>query len=246
MAPTNGRANTRGGLAGRVTRNANTNAGVSCARAPYRSTARLPPRVPPGTSLASRITYADGRGGGTGRRGTARPVPVPQRGRLVDRITRGNGAADVGQAQGHARGRARTQTTGRAVNTITSTTNNANNNNSAPQFSPLFYTSQSTQQSPPTPRIPTPRGPAGMFNTQTTTDIPATAPPIRMVNVPVTPPPADPKRPANTYRGNDPIKKIVSNKKLQAIFAGKPLPRDRRVAFGERMELRLGSQKVMK
>lgn len=35
------------------------------------------------------------------------------------------------------------------------------------------------------------------------------------------------KHPANTYKGNDPIKKRVQNKKLQLILAGRPMPKPR-------------------
>jgi hypothetical protein len=55
-----------------------------------------------------------------------------------------------------------------------------------------------------------------------------------------------PKRPVNTYRGKDPIKKVVQNKKLQAIFADRGVPKERRKWKEERMELRMGVSKVMK
>jgi hypothetical protein len=55
-----------------------------------------------------------------------------------------------------------------------------------------------------------------------------------------------PKRPVKTYRGKDPIKRVVSNKKLQAIFAGKPIPKERKKYRDERMELRMGESRVLK
>jgi hypothetical protein len=169
----------------------------------------------------------------------------------------GNGAAfrvghGVGQGQPQGRGRVRAQTTGRAYTNNNNNNNNTSNNNTtandttAPQVSPLFCASQPTQQ---LPRIPTPRRPIRMFNSPIATDIPFTAAtrrPIRMVNVPVTPPSAEPKRPVITYRGKDSIKQLVSNKKLQAIFAGKPLPKEPRVFAEERMELRMSAKTVVR
>ncbi|KAH7068718.1 hypothetical protein FB567DRAFT_457109, partial [Paraphoma chrysanthemicola] len=58
--------------------------------------------------------------------------------------------------------------------------------------------------------------------------------------------PVTPKRPVNTYRGKDPIKKIVQNKKLQAILGDKPIPGVRKKHRDERVELRMGVSRVMK
>ena len=77
---------------------------------------------------------------------------------------------------------------------------------------------------------------------------------IRMFNEPMNQPanhvpgdePTTPKRPVNTYRGKDPIKKIVQNKKLQAIFADKPIPGMRKKHPDERVELRMGVSRVLK
>lgn len=55
-----------------------------------------------------------------------------------------------------------------------------------------------------------------------------------------------PKRPVNTYRGKDPIKRLVSNKKLQAIFAGRGFPKERKKYSGERPDLRMGTSRVTK
>ncbi|KAJ4324484.1 hypothetical protein N0V94_001224 [Neodidymelliopsis sp. IMI 364377] len=37
-----------------------------------------------------------------------------------------------------------------------------------------------------------------------------------------------PKRPVNTYRGNDPLKRLVQNKKLRALLADKKMPGPRK------------------
>jgi hypothetical protein len=54
------------------------------------------------------------------------------------------------------------------------------------------------------------------------------------------------KRPINNYRGKDPIKRLVQNKKLQAILADKPVPRERRKPKDDRMALRMGMNTVLK
>ncbi|KAJ4989455.1 hypothetical protein SVAN01_04990 [Stagonosporopsis vannaccii] len=36
------------------------------------------------------------------------------------------------------------------------------------------------------------------------------------------------KHPANSYKGNDPIKKMVQNKRLQLVLSGKPMPKPRK------------------
>ncbi|KAH9864420.1 hypothetical protein J1614_010354 [Plenodomus biglobosus] len=73
-------------------------------------------------------------------------------------------------------------------------------------------------------------------------------PPIRMFDQPISPQPdyqfvnpapVVPPRPENTYRGNDPIKRMVQNPKLRAILAGKPMPKERRPSKSERMVLRM-------
>lgn len=50
----------------------------------------------------------------------------------------------------------------------------------------------------------------------------------------------------NTYRGKDPIKRLVQNKKLQAILGDKPVPKERKKPMDERVELRMGISKVFK
>jgi hypothetical protein len=71
--------------------------------------------------------------------------------------------------------------------------------------------------------------------------------PIHMINelLPRDPLPP-PKRPINTYRGKDPIKRLCQNKKLQAILAGKPIPKERQKVAGDRMMLRMGVNGVAK
>jgi hypothetical protein len=63
---------------------------------------------------------------------------------------------------------------------------------------------------------------------------------IRMVNHPIRPIRNDKERaehPPNNYRGKDPIKQLVQNKKLQAVLAGKKVPGERKKHKDERMEL---------
>lgn len=46
-----------------------------------------------------------------------------------------------------------------------------------------------------------------------------------------------PQHPVNKYRGKDKIKKLVQNVKLRAIFAGRPVPRERQVSKEQRPQL---------
>jgi hypothetical protein len=56
--------------------------------------------------------------------------------------------------------------------------------------------------------------------------------------------PKESSRPQNTYRGKDPIKRLVQNKKLRAILAGRKVPVER--ARMREMELRMGERRVSK
>jgi len=83
-----------------------------------------------------------------------------------------------------------------------------------------------------------------------------TAHPIRMFNKPVVQeavhvkgkdePVTPPKRPVYNYRGKDPIKRLISNPKLQAVLAGKSIPAERKKHKDDRMDLRMGASKVTK
>ncbi|EAT86475.2 hypothetical protein SNOG_06644 [Parastagonospora nodorum SN15] len=82
-----------------------------------------------------------------------------------------------------------------------------------------------------------------------------TARPIRMFNEPVAQEavdakgegqPTTPKRPVYNYRGKDPIKRLVSNPKLQAVLAGRSIPAERKKHKDDRMDLRMGASKVTK
>ncbi|KAF2036560.1 hypothetical protein EK21DRAFT_51425 [Setomelanomma holmii] len=126
------------------------------------------------------------------------------------------------------------------------------------QTSALFCGSQPTQLANP----PTPLSPFSSLFQDSPSDLalpsgpvltaPLGAQPIRMVNLPVdksgqdSPDGGKSKRPVNTYRGKDPIKKIVQNKKLQAILADRPVPGERRKMKEERVELRLGAGRVLR
>jgi hypothetical protein len=48
------------------------------------------------------------------------------------------------------------------------------------------------------------------------------------------------KRPVNTYQGKDPIKKRVQNKRLQALLADKPIPKEAKPPKEGRMVVRMG------
>jgi hypothetical protein len=104
--------------------------------------------------------------------------------------------------------------------------------------SSLFFDPQPADSSPPPPppppslHRPTHQSPSA---------------PIRMMKEPLPKdPPSPPKRPINTYRGKDPIKRLCQNKKLQAILADKPIPKERQKVAGDRMMLRMGVNGVTK
>ncbi|CAO2655611.1 Nn.00g044140.m01.CDS01 [Neocucurbitaria sp. VM-36] len=111
------------------------------------------------------------------------------------------------------------------------------------QGSSLFYGSQPTQVAniANIPATPLPRP-----STSAATAPRVATPRIRMVNRPVPPGKAVSKRPINKYRGKDPIKKLVQNPKLRAIFADLPLPRARKKALADRPDLRMGASKITK
>jgi hypothetical protein len=101
--------------------------------------------------------------------------------------------------------------------------------------SSLFFDPQPADISPPPPpslHRPTHQSPSA---------------PIRMMKEPLPKdPPSPPKRPINTYRGKDPIKRLCQNKKLQAILADKPIPKERQKVAGDRMMLRMGVNGITK
>ncbi|KAF2130365.1 hypothetical protein P153DRAFT_356146 [Dothidotthia symphoricarpi CBS 119687] len=124
-------------------------------------------------------------------------------------------------------------------------TNNHINYTTSPS-TPLFCSSQPTQLaiSPQPPKIPSKVPSCPSFSLPLPSKPPA---PIRLFNKPLTSlPTTTTKRPVNPYRGKDPVKRLVQNPKLRAIFAGKPLPRERKKAPLDRMELRMAMQRVSK
>jgi hypothetical protein len=264
MAPTNERGRRGGHRSGTVWgggqhRNANTNAGISRnstdaardgtrARYVHRRRARSD-RAPTGPRLINRMTYGDGRG--RGRSGTSRPVP--QRGRFhqkidgraeggqegTDGVTEGDEGADLAVNE-----ETEMDIDNDSVNDAHSFASAAVNNTSFSQPSSTLLYSQATQVRPSTPTFTV--SPPILPNLKLRHNTTNSSNRIRLINEPLTPD-QDQKRPVNTYRGRDPIKKIVQNKKLQAIFAGKQMPKERGVYKGERMELRLSSGgKVLK
>jgi hypothetical protein len=119
--------------------------------------------------------------------------------------------------------------------------------NNFTQASSLFVSSQSTQPIQPAD-IPFPLLPVSPFPPRRIRTAPSSLP-IRMFNQPLIDtriPTQTSKRPINTYRGTDTIKKLAQNKKLQAVLAGKGMPKERKKAVEERVELRLGGNTVMK
>jgi hypothetical protein len=232
--PTHPRAARCGGTgSGRPHRNANTNGGVNRHPSAPRNALRgrgthrrhgrndhAPAAAPVRPTLASRMTYGDARDRG----GTA-PRPRPQSAvRLQDRITtdRGEAGRSVINQQILHRAHGRNDATARPVVRENSNDNDSDivasgpQTNANPQAQELFAGSQ--------PALP-----------------PA---PIRMLNRPTLDANAALKRPVNTYRGKDPIKRLVTNKKLQAILGDKPLPKERKKAVGDRMQLRMGMSKI--
>lgn len=212
--------------------------------------------VPPRGPRADRLTVAEEllrSRVAHDRVGATQPLPQQGRGgRPQERIH--NTDDDGGGNQGVPRGRPINNTAPRLSapmairsNGMTqSTTNPATNNVNSSisnQESALFCGSQPTQipnipQMPITPRPPThpPVRPA------------TTITPIRMLNRPIEPKqPIDPKlpkptRPVNTYRGKDPIKKLVTNPKLRAILAGRAPPKQRKKP--DRPDLRMGASRI--
>lgn len=235
----------------------------------HRRPARNPrPQAPanaptgPRSSLASRMTFDNGRDPAPSSYGDSyRPRPQRVRPRLQDRVTDdrvyGGGAEATQGAHAH-------NVTATAVNDeypefdefdklVFATPETRNDTSSFRQASPLFCGSQPTQATD-VPLPPSPVLPPTTFFPPLRSVLPATSSrPIRMFSAPVggnneaeAEVPATPKRPVNTYRGKDPIKKRVQNKKLQALLSDKPIPKERRKFHEERMELRVGVSKVTK
>ncbi|KAF1941325.1 hypothetical protein EJ02DRAFT_455262 [Clathrospora elynae] len=115
--------------------------------------------------------------------------------------------------------------------------------NPSQQFTMLLGSTQVEQYCPLLPVPPPGRRP--VFSAQ----------PIRMFNRPLDTPDDDndddelkcaPARPINTYRGKNEIKLMVQNPNLRAIFAGKPYPKERKKASGEKPVLRMGMSRELK
>jgi hypothetical protein len=234
--PTHPRTPRRDGTdSARPYRNADTNAGVNRHQGPRNATRGrgthrrrgrndyAPVAAPVRPTLASRMTYGDTRGRG----GAARPRSQ-YAGRLQDRTTIGHGHVDraalIQQVNHGAQARGR--------NDMRAPVNHLNANEG--DHSSLFFDPQPADISPPPPSLhrPTHQSPSA---------------PIRMMKEPLPKdPPSPPKRPINTYRGKDPIKRLCQNKKLQAILADKPIPKERQKVAGDRMMLRMGVNGITK
>ncbi|KAH7083378.1 hypothetical protein BKA63DRAFT_152029 [Paraphoma chrysanthemicola] len=238
--------------------------------------ARPPTTASTGPSLASRIAYGDGRGRGRPAIATSRPrTPRGQLQDHFTYASDGGGGGG-GHAALHAQMERRVQgeIDGTGLDDIEPGTDDidhfnffkdspANTNNTFRQVSALLCGSQLTQatsfQEPLSPVIEVdedgellfpPSGPvlAASYESRPISLINRT--PDRPTNRPAdhasSDDPVTPKRPINTYRGKDAIKKIVQNKKLQAILGDKPIPGERKKHRDERVELRMGVSRVMK
>jgi hypothetical protein len=242
--PTHPRAARPGGTdRARPHRNAYTNAGVNRHQAPRtgRGTHRrrggneyAPVAVPVRPTFASRMTYGDVRGRG------GRPQYV---GRLQDQMTSDHGESGRSQQvnqRAQVQGRIDTRgPMGRPALHGDDINDDINDDiptqvSETSSYSSLFCESQPDDMSPPPP--PAPHRPA----------LGPPPAPIRMVNDPHPKEIVAPKRPINKYRGKDPIKRLCQNKKLQAILADKPIPRERQKVAGDRMMLRMGVNGIAK
>ncbi|KAF1845124.1 uncharacterized protein K460DRAFT_405398 [Cucurbitaria berberidis CBS 394.84] len=206
--------------------------------------------------LVNRMTFPGDLPRARGATGRDRPLrPPPRRGRYVEpqgrirqRHDEGGGRRDVPQGRHNnngAQGLSARMTVDGNANDVRMDNNNsqfttANNATAATQEPSLFYGSQPTQvpniQISPSPPPP-PTAPALRATTFK---------PIRMFNQPLDEDQPKPKRPINTYRGNDPIKKLVQNPKLRAILSGRGLPKTRKKALDDRPDLRMGVSKITK
>lgn len=235
-------------------------------RPAHTETTRAPANAPTGPSLASRITYDRGRLGF--HRGNA-PRPRPQHGRrLQNRITRPDATTGTGRdtpttnlqvnhrAQGPDSGIAPADgpSSDNGTNLVTDTgvryspfihsLVDCSNNLSQ---GPIFASSQPIQVAD----TPDPLSPPIRLSEPA-----QTAHPIRMFNEPVVQEAVDVKgkdepvtplkRPVYNYHGKDPIKRLVSNPKLQAVLAGKSIPAERKKYRDDRMDLRMGASKITK
>jgi hypothetical protein len=176
--------------------------------------------VAAGPGLASRVTFTRGQGVAAAptQAHTARPRPRPQAARprpqaarsLEDRITR---ASDTHAAPAVPPAVAKDPDDAFMDDFDFSTARPTDTQASAPFCGP-----QPTQVSP-------------LAATSSFQAHAATSPrrPIRMHNTP-----------SSAYRGTNPIKRAVTNPRLRAVLAGKPVPRERKKYVTERMELRMG------
>lgn len=138
------------------------------------------------------------------------------------------------ETEGHNRAANLTPQKSRGGNVQDHINNNNNGNSSIGDGPAIVQTSQIAPFLPTSPVLPTA----------------STSAPIRMFNKPLNEGQSNRgdkrPRPKNNYRGKDPIKKMVQNKKLQAIFAGKPIPKERKKVADERPDLRMAISKIYK
>ncbi|KAH7396862.1 hypothetical protein DE146DRAFT_789500 [Phaeosphaeria sp. MPI-PUGE-AT-0046c] len=260
MAPvTNGmaqRGDGGGGNTARSRRNAFTNAGVNRGRTSNCSSSDRALHASSKPDLASRITYggAASQDQTTHGRTTISHLQTPD----GDAAAAGEASKSNFYGDGHV---------GIDMDMdIDDMLFGSHQNNNLSQQSALFCGLQPTQRtSEPSSPMPSASSPSTSLPLRMTaqsqvhfpcTSSRCTSLPVRMFNQsPSAPNPTPnngnsshmlPKRPVNTYRGKDPIKRLVQNKKLQAIFADKPVPKERMKPMDERMELRMGISRVFK
>jgi hypothetical protein len=235
-------------------RYAHTGAGVNACR-PSAAGGRCGPRprnpAPPGGRLVDRVTVDDDQRRRT-RAQDHRHRPRPQQGgrpRLQDHITYGNDGGSVASPrQGH--GLAARMTRDADVNGNGARTNSQiYGSASFPNNGTAFHASQLSQVLPDSQRSLFPVTAPGRFAIFARAQA---AKPIRMTNVPISQvpnsnaEPTSPKRPINTYRGPDTIKRMVQNPTLRAVLAGKRVPTERRKSGEEKPMLRMGMSRATK
>jgi hypothetical protein len=255
MAPrTEHRASSRSTRNRRDRRYAHTGAGVNASR-PSAVGGRGGPRprnpAPPGGRLVDRMTVDDDQRRRT-RPQDHRHRPRPQQGgrpRLQDRITYGNdggGVASPRQGQGLA---ARMTRDANVNGNGARTNSHAHGPASFTNTGPAFHASELSQVLPDSQRRLFPVTAPGRFAIFARAQA---ANPIRMTNVPVSQipnsnaEPTSPKRPINTYRGPDMIKRMFTNPTLRAVLAGKRVPTARRKSREEKPMLRMGMVRATK
>jgi hypothetical protein len=197
--------------------------------------------------------------------------PRPQQGRpprLQDRITHGNDGGGAvafycnndgsGVAFSPSQGQGLAARMTRDVNDdiITDTNVHGSSFTSTAQQAPAFHASQLHQVLPKNQRsIFSVTGPGhyAIFARaqarnpiRMTNEVPANRPAVPTIDDTGNVEDTSPKRPVHTYRGKDPIKRMVQNLNLRAVLSGKPYPQQRKKSGEEKPVLRMGMSRTTK